>query len=99
MDVTYVASKTRRGRVQKESVQTIMRQSTIGTFQNNKLRYLTPLEYWRLQELPEELYQKVLECNFSKSEAYDVIGGAINQCHLETIFTSLNEAFNWDTKK
>lgn len=98
IDVTYVTSKTRRGRVQKESVQTIMRQSTIATFQNGKLRYLTPLEYWRLQELPEELYQKVLECDFSQSEAYDVIGGAINQLHLKTIFTSLNETFNWNTK-
>lgn len=94
VDVTYVTSKTRRGRVQKESVQTIMRQSTIATFQNDKLRYLTPLEYWRLQELPEELYEKVLECNFSQSEAYDVIGGAINQLHLKTIFTSLSEEFN-----
>lgn len=98
VDTTYVTSKTRRGRVQKESVQTIMRQSTIATFQNGKLRYLTPLEYWRLQELPEELYEKVLECNFSQSEAYDVIGGAINQLHLKTIFTSLNETFNWNTK-
>ena len=94
VDVTYVTSKTRRGRVQKESVQTIMRQATIATFQNDKLRYLTPLEYWRLQELPEELYEKVLECNFSQSEAYDVIGGAINQLHLKTIFTSLSEEFN-----
>lgn len=98
VDTTYVTSKTRRGRVQKESVQTIMRQSTIATFQNGKLRYLTPLEYWRLQELPEELYEKVLECNFSQSEVYDVIGGAINQLHLKTIFTSLNETFNWNTK-
>lgn len=98
VDVTYVTSKTRRGRVQKESVQTIMRQATIATFQNDKLRYLTPLEYWRLQELPEELYEKVLECNFSQSEAYDVIGGAINQLHLKTIFTSLNEEFKWNTK-
>lgn len=98
VDVTYVTSKTRRGRVQKESVQTIMRQSTIATFQNDKLRYLTPLEYWRLQELPEELYEKVLECNFSQSEAYDVIGGAINQLHLKTIFTSLSEEFKWNTK-
>lgn len=98
VDVTYVTSKTRRGRVQKESVQTIMRQATIATFQNDKLRYLTPLEYWRLQELPEELYEKVLECNFSQSEAYDVIGGAINQLHLKTIFTSLSEEFKWNTK-
>lgn len=44
IDLGFYSSKTRRGRVQKEACQTLLRSKTIGVIQNNKLRYLTPLE-------------------------------------------------------
>ena len=95
IDLGFPTSKTRRGRVQKEMSQTLLRSKSIGTIQNGGLRYLTPLEYWRLQEMPEHLYDKVLECGFSTNEAYDVVGGVINQLHLKTLFTSMSDAFEW----
>lgn len=95
IDTTYAISKTRRGRVQKEACHTLMRSRTIATLQNGEMRYLTPFEMWKLQEMPIDLYDKVEECNFTNSEAYDVIGGVINQLHLKTVFTSLKNSFNW----
>lgn len=96
IDLGFPTSKTRRGRVQKEMCQTLLRSKSIGTIQNRKLRYLTPLEYWRLQEMPEQFYDSVIECNFSLNETYDVVGGVINQLHLKTLFTSMSDAFEWE---
>lgn len=96
IDLSFPTSKTRRGRVQKGMCQTLLRSKSIGTIQNGVLRYLTPLEYWRLQEMPEEEYEKVLECNFTTNEKYDVVGGVINQKHLKTLFTSIADAFDWE---
>lgn len=95
IDLGFPKSETRRGRVQKDACQTLLRSKTIGTLHEGKIRYLTPLEYWRLQEMPEELYSKVLECNFTNNDAYDVVGGVINQKHLNVVFKSLQKAFNW----
>lgn len=98
IDTGYHNSKTRRGRVQKKACQTLLRSKSIAIFQNNVFRYLTPLEYWRLQEMPESLYKKVEECDFSLNNAYDVVGGVINQLHLKTVFESMSIAYNWELK-
>lgn len=96
VDTGYLTSKTRRGRVQKKACHTLMRSKTIATIQDDKLRYLTLLEYWRLQEMPDELFKHVEDCNFSLNKAYDVVGGVINQLHLKTVFESLSKAFDWE---
>lgn len=98
VDTIYPTSKTRRGRVQKESAHTMMRARTIATLQDKELRYLTPFEVWKLQEMPIELYSKVEDCNFGLGKVYDVVGGVINQYHLNTIFISLKKSFNWFKK-
>ncbi|MDT0700337.1 DNA cytosine methyltransferase [Staphylococcus chromogenes] len=94
IDLNYHSSKTRRGRVQKSACHTLLRIKSIGTYQNGVLRYLTPLEHWRLQEMPEQLYTYIKESDLSTKDKYDVVGGAINQCHLEVVFKSLDKAFN-----
>lgn len=95
IDLGFYNSKTRRGRVQKNACQTLLRSKSIGTIQNGELRYLTPFEYWKLQEMPIDLYKHVKECNFSLNEEYDVVGGVINQLHLKVVFSSLKKAFGW----
>lgn len=93
IDFGFYTSKTRRGRVQDSACQTLLRSQTIGTIQNGVARYLTPLEYWRIQEMPSNLWKYVEDCNYSNSEAYDVVGGVINQLHLEVVFNSLRVAY------
>lgn len=95
IDYIYYNSKTRRGRVQHEACHTLLRSRSVGTIQNGKFRWLTPYEYWKLQELPLELYRYVEECDFSVREGYDVIGGMINQVHLKTVLGNLKKAFDW----
>jgi len=46
--------------------------------------------------MPIELYRHVEECNFSLKDAYDVVGGVINQLHLNVVLGSLAEAFDWE---
>lgn len=96
VDTGYLTSKTRRGRVQKKACHTLMRSKTIATIQEDKLRYLTLLEYWRLQEMPEELFKHVLDCDLTENKAYDVVGGVINQLHLKTVFESMAQAYDWE---
>jgi len=96
IDLGFYNSKTRRGRVQKEACQTLLRSKSVGTIQNGKLRYYTPFEYWKLQEMSPELYNKVEDCEFTLNEAYDVVGGVINQKHLEVVLGSLARCFDWE---
>ena len=49
--------------------------------------------------MPEELFKFVEECDFSEKNAYDVVGGVINQKHLEVVFNSLKECFEWETEQ
>lgn len=91
IDTSFPNSKTRRGRVQKNAVPTLLRSKTMSILKDGEIRYLTPQEYWNIQEMPKELFKKVLECNFSEKESYDVIGGVINQKHLDVLFKSLNK--------
>ena len=99
IDTGFYNSTTRRGRVQKDACQTLLRSKSIATIQNGVMRYLTPLEYWRLQEMDDDMYNKVLECEFSQNEAYDVIGGVINQKHLKVVLGSMSDCFGWEIEK
>lgn len=95
IDYGFPSSKSRRGRVQKEKCHTLLRSKSVGTLYEGRFRYFTPLEHWRLMELPDELYIKAFNgLNFSEVELYDVIGGAINQLHLKVIFDNLKKAFD-----
>lgn len=95
IDWTFPTSKTRRGRVQKEACQTLLRSKGVGVIQDGTPRYLTPHEFWKLQEMPLELYKFVEECDFKLKDQYDVVGGVINQLHLKVVLGNLAKAFNW----
>lgn len=96
IDFGFAGSKSRRGRVQPNACQTLLRGKGVGVIQNNIPRYLTPYEYWKLQEMPLELYHLVEDCDFKMKDQYDVVGGVINQLHLNVVFQNLRKAFNWE---
>lgn len=97
IDYGFAGSGTRRGRVQSEKCQTLLRSKSLGTVENGVFRYFTPLEHWRLQELPDELYHTAFhDLELTQDELYDVVGGAINQLHLKVVFESLMSCFKDD---
>jgi len=51
-----------------------------------RIRYLTPLECWRLQAFPDEAYYKAVEAGMSKSAAYKQAGNSITTTVLQSIF-------------
>lgn len=100
IDFNRPESKTRRGRVQKERSNTLLTSKTLGTYQNDKLRYFTPLEYWRLQGFKDEDYytsRKALEeYQVKTNKKFDVdtqlyfqAGNSIPVNILEEVFKEL----------
>lgn len=69
--------KTGRGRVQKQSSSTITTSGSVGVLENNfRIRKLTPLECFRLQGFPDELFYKAQEVN-SDSQLYKQAGNSV----------------------
>ena len=89
IDFSFPTSKTRRGRVQNGSCQTIKTQVAIGTIQDDKFRYLSPLEYWRVQEFSDESYYKAVEAGCDEKQLYSLAGNSINLNVLKALFKEL----------
>lgn len=89
IDFSFSKSKTRRGRVQKQAVQTVLTGKTIGTLIDDKFYYLTPKEYWLLQEFDESDYNKVAKLGFYNTDMYLLAGNSINVNVTTEIFKSL----------
>lgn len=68
-------SKTRRGRVGKGVANTLTTGCQMGTVQDLRIRKLTPLEYWRLQGIPDHYFYKASAVN-SDSQLYKQAGNA-----------------------
>lgn len=89
VDLSYPDSKTRRGRVQKESTQTLTCGDNRGVVTDDlRIRKLTPLEYWRLMGIDDEDFYKAEKVN-SNSQLYKQAGNAIVVDVLEEIFKNL----------
>lgn len=73
-----------------------------GVAQNSngrlRIRYLTPLECWRLQAFPDEAYYKAVEAGMSKTAAYKQAGNSITVNVLENIFTRAFKEQTWKKK-
>ena len=89
IDFSFPTSKTRRGRVQKGACQTIKTQVAIGTIQDDKFRWLTPLEYWRVQDFKDEEYYKAVDAGCTEKQLYSLAGNSINQNVLKALFKEL----------
>lgn len=84
-----LSSKTRRGRVGKQMVNTINTQSHQTIVEPNyRIRKLTPKECWRLMGFKDEQFEKA-EKVCSNSQLYKQAGNSIVVNVMEEIFKKL----------
>ena len=77
IDLAQLNSETRRGRVQKEAIQTLTTQNNLGVVSNDlRIRKLTPKECWRLMGFDDEDFEKASQVN-SNSQLYKQAGNSI----------------------
>lgn len=77
VDLAQPNSKTRRGRVQKDSIQTLTTQNNLGVVNNDlRIRKLTPKECWRLMGFDDEDFEKASKVN-SNAQLYKQAGNSI----------------------
>ena len=88
IDLTQPNSQTRRGRVQKNSIQTLTTQNNLGVVNNLRIRKLTPREAFRLMGVKNEDYDKCAK-NQSDSSLYHLAGDSIVVNVLMAIFNEL----------
>ena len=89
VDLINPNCNNRRGRVQKESVQTLTCGDNRGVVTDDlRIRKLTPLEYWRLMGIDDEDFYKAQKVN-SNSQLYKQAGNAIVVNVLAAIFMEL----------
>src|SRR5699024_8455102 len=90
IDLSFPDSKTRRGRVQKQSSQTLDTGDSKGVVENLRIRKLTPKECWRLMGISDDDFEKAKEVN-SNTQLYKQAGNAIVVDVLEAIFANMFE--------
>ena len=90
IDLAYPNSTTRRGRVGHEVSKTLECSDTMGTYQNYRIRKLTPKECWRLMGFDDSDFEKAEKVN-SSSQLYKQAGNSIVVNVLEGILKNLLE--------
>lgn len=88
IDLAFLNSDTRRGRVQNGMSQTLDTGSSKGVIDQFRIRKLTPLECWRLMGIKDEDFYKAQKVN-SNTQLYKQAGNAIVVDVLEGIFRQL----------
>lgn len=82
INLAFPDSKTRRGRVGKEVAQTLDRSCNQGVFiQNGEeyvIRKLTPKECMRLQGVPDEYTDRLIQAGISDSQIYKAAGDGLS---------------------
>jgi DNA (cytosine-5)-methyltransferase 1 len=73
----HINSKTRRGRVQKQLIQTLNTSSNKAVvLENLEIRKLTPKECWRLMGFKDEEFEKAQKVN-TDTQLYKQAGNSI----------------------
>ena len=89
IDLEQPNSSTRRGRVQKQMVQTLNTSDTKGVVLNDlRIRKLTPKECWRLMGFKDSEFEKAQKVN-SNAQLYKQAGNSIVVDVLERILENL----------
>ena len=88
IDLSFPDSKTRRGRVQKQTSQTLDTGDSKGVIENMRIRKLTPKECWRLMGVSDEDFAKARLVN-SDTQLYKQAGNAIVVNVLEALFANM----------
>lgn len=89
INVERPTSKTRRGRVGKQVVQTLTTSPNQAVFYNGIIRKITPRECWRLTGFTDEDYDNVAQQGIGKGALYKLPGNSIVVPVLEAIFKAL----------
>lgn len=88
-DGVYTNVSTKRGTVQKETIQTLTTFQDKGVVMNDlRIRKLTPKECWRLMGFDDEDFEKASKVN-SNTQLYKQAGNSIVVNVLEAIFKEL----------
>lgn len=91
INLSHPNSKIRRGRVGKQSANTLLTGEEQGVVTPNfRIRKLTPRECWRLQGFPDWAFDKAQEVN-SKSQLYKQAGNSVTVSVIEAIARELEE--------
>ena len=59
-----------------------------------RIRKLTPLECWRLQDFPDEAHEKAKAAGISDSQRYKQAGNSMTVAVVEMIFRQIEKALN-----
>lgn len=85
INFSHPKSTTRRGRVGRKSVKTILTRNEHVVFTGGKLKYLSPLEYWRLQAFEDQHFFKAKEQGISETQLYKQAGNSVTVNVVEAI--------------
>lgn len=92
VDLSFPDSKTRRGRVQKNSGTLMASGNNAGVFKNGRLRKLTPIECERLQGFPDNFTKYYADGSLvSDSERYERCGRTVSVPVIEAIAQKLGK--------
>ncbi|NFS21388.1 DNA cytosine methyltransferase [Clostridium botulinum] len=83
INLAVPGSKTRRGRVGKGIANTLDTSCNQGTLSGGRIRRLTPKECWRLQGIPDDITDKVINAGISDTQMYK---GAGDACTVNVIY-------------
>ena len=97
ISLAYPHSKLRRGRVGKGCSQTLDTSCNMGTIDNYRIRRLTPLECFRLQGFPDEMYEVGKKLKLTDSHLYKMAGNAVTVNVIEAVARKLAEVVNDST--
>lgn len=89
IDISYLKSTTRRGRVGHGICKTIPAACTQGVIQDYIIRKLTPRECFRLMGFDDKDVDACIKANISNSQLYKIAGNSIVVPVLEAILTNL----------
>lgn len=90
VNISHPKSKTRRGRVGREMANTLLtgvEQAVVAD--DLRLRQLTPLECWRLQDFTDEQFAKARAAGVSDSQLYKQAGNSVTVKVVEVIAHNL----------
>ncbi|HAM1643753.1 TPA: DNA (cytosine-5-)-methyltransferase [Listeria monocytogenes] len=90
INVSHPNSKTRRGRVGKQTANTLLTGEEQAVVENDfRIRKLTPRECWRLQGFPDWAFDRAAEVN-SNSQLYKQAGNSVTVNVIEAIAKKLD---------
>ena len=78
IDLGFSGSNTRRGRVGRDVAHTIATGCLQGVVaEDGRIRKFTPKEYWRLQGMPDDAFNKAASVGIPETQLYKQAGNGV----------------------